>query len=207
MNILGCLDRPTTAPITWMARTSASLTKDELAGVRNRKIGFVFQSYNLLPRLTRVKNVMLPLLYNIDEHLIETREITSVPWRSWNRWAWATGCTTGPTRCRAGSSSGWPSPARWSTSRRSSWPTSRPATWTPKSSVEIMDLLHQLHDGRRHHRHGDARTGHRRPRRAGHLSPRWADRVRQAQWEEEGKAGDGPGFLAHPQEKSRIRES
>jgi putative ABC transport system ATP-binding protein len=64
MNILGCLDRPTDGTYILDGEDVSKLSKNQLAGVRNRKIGFIFQSYNLLPRLTAVKNVMLPMLYN-----------------------------------------------------------------------------------------------------------------------------------------------
>ena len=64
MNIIGCLDRATSGLYILDDEDVSQLNRDELAGVRNRKIGFVFQSYNLLPRLSARKNVMLPMMYN-----------------------------------------------------------------------------------------------------------------------------------------------
>lgn len=63
MNILGCLDRPTTGSYWLDGKEVARLSANDLAEVRNRKLGFVFQSYNLLPRLTALENTELPLIY------------------------------------------------------------------------------------------------------------------------------------------------
>lgn len=77
MNILGCLDRPTTGEYYLYDREVAQLSDDELAEVRNKKIGFVFQSFNLLPRMSALENVALPLVYaNISSKERRERSIS-----------------------------------------------------------------------------------------------------------------------------------
>ena len=63
MNILGCLDRPTSGKYLLNRENVEKLDRDELADIRNRRVGFVFQSYNLLSRSTALTNVMMPLRY------------------------------------------------------------------------------------------------------------------------------------------------
>ncbi len=68
MNILGCLDQPSAGTYRLDGLEVSGLTDDELAAVRNRKIGFVFQNFNLLPRLSALEQVELPLIYGRTNH-------------------------------------------------------------------------------------------------------------------------------------------
>jgi putative ABC transport system ATP-binding protein len=66
MNILGCLDSPTNGKYYLDEQDVSALNRAQLAHIRNEKLGFIFQSYNLLPRMSALENVTLPLLYNQD---------------------------------------------------------------------------------------------------------------------------------------------
>jgi putative ABC transport system ATP-binding protein len=68
MNILGCLDRPSAGTYILDGEAVSQLTDDQLASIRNRKVGFIFQSFNLLPRMSALANVELPMRYAGSNH-------------------------------------------------------------------------------------------------------------------------------------------
>jgi len=75
MNIVGCLDKPTAGKYFLEGREVSTYDKNQLAHIRNKKIGFVFQNFNLLSRTTALENTELPLLYDADISPKESREI------------------------------------------------------------------------------------------------------------------------------------
>ena len=74
LNILGCLDKPTNGEYLLDGVNMGKLNRNQLAGLRNNKLGFIFQSYNLLPRTTALENVELPLFYNSKIRSKERKE-------------------------------------------------------------------------------------------------------------------------------------
>jgi putative ABC transport system ATP-binding protein len=78
MNVLGALDAPDAGLYQLAGETVGSLNDDQLAAIRNKHIGFVFQTYNLLPRLNAIENVELPLIYGGDRHSRRERAIAAL---------------------------------------------------------------------------------------------------------------------------------
>ena len=110
LNLLGCLDRPTAGSFLLGGEDVAKMNDDQLSETRAKRIGFVFQSYNLMPALTVVENIEVPLYYGgrIDRGNAQT---VASNWPNWS--AWAIGSTIGRRNFPAASSSGWRSPAAW----------------------------------------------------------------------------------------------
>ena len=109
MNLLGCLDTATSGTYRLNGADVETLSDDQLADLRNKEIGFVFQTFQLLPRASALANVELPLVYRG----VSRRERRARPSRRCARSGWATACTTGPTSSPAASDSASPSPAPW----------------------------------------------------------------------------------------------
>jgi len=145
MNIVGCLDHPTAGAYMLDDRDVSKMSRDELAEIRNEKLGFIFQSFNLLPRLSALANVMLPMLYNmndVSDEESEARAIASLTavglekrlhhrpnqlsGGQQQRVAIARALVNKPPLILADEPTG---------------------NLDSKSSVEIMDILHNLHKG------------------------------------------------------------
>jgi putative ABC transport system ATP-binding protein len=109
MNLLGCLDHPSAGSYWLGGQEISALSGDELAAVRNRKLGFVFQHFNLLARTSALDNVALPLLYGA----MPPSERMATPSSASPRSAWPNAWTTTRRNFPAASSSASPSPARW----------------------------------------------------------------------------------------------
>jgi len=126
MNIIGCLDRPTTGQYVLAGTPVAQLDDDGLARVRSRTIGFVFQSYNLLPRTSALDNVMTPLLYQN----VSRRDRTARARAALERLGLGDRFDHEPSELSGGQQQRVAIARASSPTRRSFSPTSRPATST-----------------------------------------------------------------------------
>jgi putative ABC transport system ATP-binding protein len=145
MNILGCLDRPTEGQYILAGRDVSGLDKVELAAIRNRQIGFIFQSFNLLSRASALRNVMLPLVYNRNGRAHSPVEREARALAALESVGLADRADHEPNELSGGQRQPSPSPAPWSTIRCSCWPMSRPGNLDSRTGAEIMGLLHELH--------------------------------------------------------------
>ncbi len=113
MNILGCLDRPTMGHYFLDGIDTADLPSDDLSAIRNRKIGFVFQSFNLISRTSALKNVELPMTYaHISKKAREKRALELL-----ERVGLEPDTNICPMNCQEVRDRGLQLPERWLTSR------------------------------------------------------------------------------------------
>lgn len=128
MNILGCLDKPTSGHYQLDGKNVEKLSPDELAEIRNQKIGFVFQGFNLLSRTTALENVELPMVYaqvpaeERRERAVKALKQVGLDKRMYHQ----------PNQLRAVSSSALQLPGRSSMTRRLFLPMNRRETLIPK---------------------------------------------------------------------------
>jgi len=141
MNIIGCLDTPTAGEYFLNGKDVSRLNDDELAVIRNKEIGFIFQTFNLLPRSTALENVMLPLIYagyNKTERIERAEEALGDVGLS-DRMNHRPNELSGGQRQRVAT-------ARALVNKPSIILADEPTgNLDSKTSIEIMDLLHQIH--------------------------------------------------------------
>jgi putative ABC transport system ATP-binding protein len=128
LNLLGCLDKPTSGNYFLGDDDVARMSDDQLSHVRASRIGFVFQSYNLIQQLTVVENIEVPLYYQgrvnaaSRRHCRELAGMVGLSDRLGHR----------PAQLSGGQQQRWPSPAAWSTTPTSCSPMRRRAIWIPR---------------------------------------------------------------------------
>jgi len=144
MNILGCLDRPTSGEYILDGHVTSQMSNNELADIRSQKIGFVFQSFNLLPRLSALDNVILPLIYNLHEDL-SAKEQTERARQTLESVGLGNRLHHRPNQLSGGQQQRV-AIARALINRPPLILADEPTgNLDSRSSVEIMELLHQLH--------------------------------------------------------------
>ena len=126
MNIIGCLDVPTSGTYRLNGRDVGSMSKNELAEIRNELLGFIFQQYNLLPKLTLMENVELPLIYAG----LSRKEQQARAKKALQQVGLGEKLNNKPSQLSGGQQQRASIARALAGARRSSWPTSPPARWT-----------------------------------------------------------------------------
>lgn len=144
MNILGCLDRPTSGTYFLDGEDVSKLSKDQLAVIRNRKLGFIFQSFNLLPRLSAKANVMLPMLYNPVED-IKTNDAESRAIAALESVGLKDRINHRPNQLSGGQQQRVAIARALVNNPAVIFADEPTGNLDSKSSIEILDILHQLH--------------------------------------------------------------
>lgn len=162
MNILGCLDVPTYGDYILNGADVTDRTDRQLAHIRNKEIGFIFQGYNLIPALTAYENVELPLIYQgisvfqRKERVMAALERVGMADRFGHR----------PSEMSGGQQQRVAIARAIATHRPSSWPMSPPGALDSKTGKHVLEILHSLHEGGSTiilitHDNGIAATAHR----------------------------------------------